>query len=169
MIDTKMVKAGQNFKEISDSYVIFITESDFMGAGYPLYHINRTVEETGAYFHDGSHIIYANGSYKNNNDPVGKLMHDFRCLNPADMFYPVLAKQVNYFKGTKGGQKIMCETFENLAKKWAEEELIEARIEEKKASALRMIARGKLTVEEIAEDADLPIEIVKELASMQMV
>ena len=91
-------------------------------------------------------------------------MHDFRCLNSVDMFYPVLAKQVNFFKETEGGQEIMCQVFEDLAEKRAEE----ARIEEKKAFALRMIARGKLTVEEIAEDADLPIEVVRDLAGLQL-
>ena len=43
------------------------------------------------------------------------------------------------------------------------------REEEKKASARRMIARGKLTVEEIAEDADLPIEIVRDLTGLELV
>ncbi len=47
-----------------------------------------------------------NGSYKNDNDPVGRLMHDFRCLSSADMFYPVLARQVKYFKETEGGRKL---------------------------------------------------------------
>ena len=117
MIDTKMLKTGQEFKEIHDSYVIFITASDVIGAGYSLYHVNRMIEETGTYFGDGSHIIYVNGSYKDDNDPVGKLMHDFRCLNSADMFYQVLAKQVKYFKETEGGLEIMCQVFEDLAEK----------------------------------------------------
>lgn len=95
---------------------------------------------------------------------IGRLMHDFRRLKAKDMFYPALAKQVNYFKETKGGQEIMCQIFEDLAKKRAEE----ARIEEKKAFARRLIARGKQTMEEIAEDADLPIEVVKELAGLQL-
>ena len=94
MLDTKMLKEKQKFKEIHDSYVIFITARDVMRAGLPLYHVNRTVEETGTYFGDGSHIIYVNGSYKDDDDPVGRLMHDFRCLSPVDMFYPILAKQV---------------------------------------------------------------------------
>lgn len=164
MVDTKMLKAGQEFKEIHDSYVIFITASDVMGAGCSLYHVERVIEETGAYFGDGSHIIYVNGSYKDDNDPVGKLMHDFRCSSSADMFYPVLAKQVKYFKETEGGQEIMCQVFEELAEKWAKERAME----EKKASARRMIARGKLTLEEIAEDTDLPIEEVRELAGLQL-
>lgn len=164
MIDTKMLKAGQEFKEIHEAYVIFITASDVLGAGRSLYHVNRMIEETGAYFGDGSHIIYVNGSYKDDNDPVGRLMHDFRCLSSVDMFYPVLAKQVKYFKETEGGQEIMCQVFEDLAEKRADERAME----EKKAFAHRMIARGKLTIEEIAEDADLPIEVVRDLAGLQL-
>ena len=160
MIDTKMLKARQEFKEIHDSYVIFITASDVMGAGCPLYHVKRMIEETGTYFGDGSHIIYVNGSYKDDNDPVGKLMHDFRCLSSADMFYPILAKQVKYFKETEGGREIMCQAFEDLAEKRV--------TEEKKAFARRLIARGKQTLEEIAEDTDLPIEEVRELAGLQL-
>ncbi len=160
MIDTKMLKAGQEFKEIHDSYVIFITANDVIGAGCSLYHVNRTIEETGAYFNDGSHIIYVNGSYKDDNDPVGKLMHDFRCLSSVDMFYPILAKQVKYFKETEGGQEIMCQVFEDLAEKRV--------TEEKKAFARRLIARGKQTLEEIAEDAELPIEVVRDLAGLQL-
>lgn len=160
MIDTKMLKARQKFKEIHESYVIFITESDVLGAGCSLYHVNRMIEETGTYFGDGSHIIYVNGSYKDDNDPVGMLMHDFRCLSSVDMFYPVLARQVKYFKETEGGQEIMCQVFEDLAEKRV--------MEEKKAFARRLITRGKQTLEEIAEDTDLPLEEVRKLAGLQL-
>ena len=143
MIDTKMLKAGQEFKDIHDSYVIFITADDVMGAGRSLYHVNRTIEETGAYFNDGSHIIYVNGSYKNDNDPVGKLMHDFRCLSSVDMFYPILAKQVKYFKETEGGQEIMCQVFEDLAEK---------RVLDEKASLIKnLMETMKWTAEQAME------------------
>ena len=62
MIDTKMLKTGQEFKEIHESYVIFITANDVLGAGCSLYHVNRVIEETNTYFGHGSHIIYVNGS-----------------------------------------------------------------------------------------------------------
>lgn len=41
MIDTKMLKAGQEFKKIQDSYVIFITAENVIGAGCSLYYIYR--------------------------------------------------------------------------------------------------------------------------------
>lgn len=54
----------------------------------------------------------------------------------------------------------MCQVFEDL---------VERRVmEEKRAFARRLIARGKQTVEEIAEDADLSIKVVKDLAGLQM-
>lgn len=143
MIDTKMLKTRQEFKEIHDSYIIFITASDVMGAGCPLYHVKRMIEETGTYFGDGSHIIYVNGSYKDDNDPVGKLMHDFRCLNSADMFYPILAKQVKYFKETEGGREIMCQAFEDLAEK---------RVLDEKASLIKnLMETMKWTAEQAME------------------
>lgn len=164
MVDTKMLKAGQEFKEIHDSYVIFITASDVMGAGHSLYHVNRIVEETGTHFGDGSHIIYVNGSYKNDEDPVGKLMHDFRCTSSVDMFYSVLANQVRYFKETEGGKEIVCKTFEELADKRAKARE-EARAKE---DASRLLAMGKLTYEEIAKCTDLPVEEIKNLADLQL-
>ena len=57
-----------------------------MDKGLPLYHVERIIQETKERFEDGSHIIYVNGSYKNDDDPVGKLMHDFRCTSSIDMF-----------------------------------------------------------------------------------
>ncbi len=76
------------------------------------------------------------------------------------MFYPILAKQVKYFKETEGGQEIICQVFEDLAEKRV--------TEEKRAFVRRLIARGKQTLEEIAEDTDLPLEEVRELAGLRL-
>lgn len=148
LIDTKMLKAGQEFKEIYDSYVIFITAGDVMGAGCPLYHVRRMIEETGTSFGDGSNIIYVNGSYEDDKDPLGKLMHDFRCLSSADMFYPILARQVKYFKETEEGREIMRQAFEDLAEK---------RVLDEKASLIRnLMETMKWTAEQAMEGMKIP-------------
>ena len=90
-----------------------------------------------------------------------KLMHDFRCINSADMFYPLLAKQVRYFKETEGGKEIMCKAFEELAEKRV--------LEDRMAIAKRMLADGVLSVEMIAKYSNLSIEVVEELAALQTV
>lgn len=164
-----MLLEGQDFREINDSYVIFITENDVIGAGKALYHVDRVIRETGEAFEDGSHIIYVNGSYKDDGDPVGRLMHDFGCISAEDMYYPALAKSVRYFKESEGGRGVMCKAFEELAEKRAAEYAAERIQEEKEEAALRMLETGKLSVEEVANCLELPVEMVEELAAVQMV
>ena len=37
---------GQDFEELPESYVIFITRDDAIGSSLPIYHIVRTIRET---------------------------------------------------------------------------------------------------------------------------
>ena len=64
-IDVDSLSSGQTFKELLDSYVIFITEKDVLNGQEPIYHINRSIAETTEIFDDGAHIIYVNASYQN--------------------------------------------------------------------------------------------------------
>ena len=178
MIDTKLLKSGQEFAEMVDSYVIFITEHDVIGKGLPMYHIHRVIEETGERFKDGSCIIYVNGSYKNDNDPVGRLMHDFRCPVPDEMNYSLLAQNVRYFK-EEGGQARMCKAVEDYGlenfEEGKEEGIAqgmeegrvqgreEGRAEEKEANAIEML-KDHLAYEKVVQYSGLSLERVKELA-----
>jgi hypothetical protein len=120
LIDSKLLKQGQEFKDIKDSYVIFITQNDVIGAGLPLYHIERMIKETKEEFGDGSHIIYVNGAYKDDNSAIGRMIHDFGCVKSSDMYCEVLKNNVKYYKETEGGRNIMCQVIEELADKRAE-------------------------------------------------
>ncbi len=99
LLDAHILKSGDDTENIPDSYVIFITENDVMKGNQPIYPVERyvTIGENKVLFGDGSHIIYVNGKYRGN-DEIGKLMHDFSCINPDDMNYEVLAKKAKYFK-----------------------------------------------------------------------
>ena len=119
MMDSRMLKEGQEFSELPDSYMVFITQTDIFGYGIPIYTINRHFEEIDDAFDDGSHIVYVNGSYKGD-DAVGKLMHDFGCKSSKDIYYLELAKGVKHFKEEEGGRKIMCEAVERYGDKRAE-------------------------------------------------
>ena len=111
MVDSRMLKGGQAFRELKDSYVIFIYKHDKFQKGLPLYHVERYVGETDEQFRDGSHIIYVNGNYKGN-DEIGQLMQDFREKNPECMHYTELAESVKHFKEKEGGHEEMSEIVE---------------------------------------------------------
>lgn len=78
----------------------------------------------------------------------------------VDMFYPLLAQQVRYFKETEGGREIVCKTFEDLAEKRANEKVLEDR----KVTAKMLLAKGNMSIEEIAVLSRLSVEEVEELA-----
>ena len=123
VIDANSLRAGLDFDELPETYVIFITESDVMGGNIPIYHVERIVKETGKSFDDEAHIIYVNGAYRDKS-PLGLLMHDFACTNPEDMHYKILADKTRYFKADEKGVAAMCKLVEDLCN--------DAKIEEKK-------------------------------------
>ena len=120
VLDSRMLKEGQEFKEIKDSYVIFIYKRDKFQEGLPLYHIDRYVRETGKLFEDGSHIIYVNGNYKGD-DEIGHLMQDFQQTDPDNMHYKELSQGVRHFKEVEEGRDTMCEAVQEYAKEYASE------------------------------------------------
>ena len=46
--------------------------------------------------------------------PIGKLMYNFACTDPADMYYETLADRVRYFKESKEGVTLMCKVLEDM-------------------------------------------------------
>ncbi len=158
MMDANLLKKGEDFDKLPETWVIFITENDVMGKGLPLYPIERCFLETGERFEDGSHILYVNGAYRGDT-PIGKLMHDFSCTDAADMYYGTLANRVRFFKESKEGIEIMCKAMEDMRN----ESLQEGIREGMKATARRMLAAGKYALEEIVNISGLSLEEVKQL------
>jgi len=154
MMDANLLKKGEDFDRLPETWVIFITENDVMGKGLPLYPIERCFLGTGERFEDGSHILYVNGAYRGDT-PIGKLMHDFSCTNAGDMYYGTLAARVRFFKECKEGIEIMCRAMEDMRNQTLKEGMKEV--------ALRMLAAGKYALEEIVNISGLSLEEVKQL------
>ena len=113
LLDASSIKSGKKVEKLPENYVIFITEKDYFGCGEPIYHIDRMVQEKNVPFGDGSHILYVNGAYKGN-DTIGRLMHDFRCSNPEDMYSDTLREAAKYFKETEEGQRKMGKVLDEI-------------------------------------------------------
>lgn len=168
MIDRTLLSKGEDFEDLVDTYVIFITENDKFGKGIPLYHIERRIEEMDyVVFGDGTHIIYVNGEYRNMEHPIGSLMHDFNCKEAKDIVNPLLAEEVRYLKETEGGRSQMCKLLEEMRKEVAVEAEAKGKAEGKAETtmelALKMLARGRDSLEEIAEMTGLPLDEVRKL------
>ena len=113
LMDMNTLNPGQDFDELPESYMIFITQNDVLGYGFPIYHIDRTIKEARACFMDEAHIIYVN-SKRQDDTELGRLMHDLHCKNAKDMHSRILADRVYELKETQEGVELMCHEMEQI-------------------------------------------------------
>ena len=179
-LDYFSLDAGQKFKDLPDSYVIFITEHDFLKGNKPLYTVERCIMETGEKFNDGSHIIYVNGECRDSKTALGMLMQDLFEPDPSKMNYSVLAERSRYLK-EGDGIETMSETIRELfkdeiaatveaavevaVKKTRTEARAEASAEKEGSFITRMLRAGKLAFSEIADYAGVSLSRVQEIAN----
>ena len=164
LLDANITDAGEDYEKLNSTYVIFITENDILKSGLPIYHIDRTVKETGESFEDGAHIIYVNSQIKNDTE-LGKLMHDFSCTNAEDMNYSVLADRVRYFKEDEKGVSTMCKAMEDMRNEAHEEGRLEGKIEGEIEGRIEgRTAERRTHIREMLLD-HVPIEKIKQYTS----
>lgn len=159
LLDANLTEKGDGYEALNETYVIFITERDVLKRGLPIYHIDRTIKETGEAFGDEAHIIYVNAQIRDET-ALGRLMHDFACTDPKEMFYPVLARRVRYFKEDTKGVGGMCRAMEEMRNEAAREATHKKAIE----TALAMLA-DEMPYEKVAKYAGLTVDEVKALVS----
>lgn len=154
LLDANVTEPGSQYEQLAETYVIFITENDVLGGGKPIYHVERMIRELNQPFGDESHIIYVNSQIRDET-ALGKLMHDFCCTDAGDMYYPVLAQRVHYFKEDQKGVQFMCKAMEDMRNEAAKEASYE--------SARRMLADNFLSIEKIAQYTNLSVKEVEAL------
>lgn len=155
LMDMNTLRAGQDFDELPESYVIFITRDDTLGCGLPIYHIRRMIEETKEDFLDESHIIYVNSQVQTETE-LGHLMHDLHCKNADEMHSGILAKRVRELKETQKGVENMCREMDQIYREGKEE----GKMENKRETAISMAELG-MSVEQIAKVVKENVDLVK--------
>lgn len=147
VMDIENLDTGQEFKELPDTYTIFITERDFYGKGEPVYVIGRVNLTTGNEFGDGEHILYVNGEYRGESE-LGRLMHDFNCINAADMNFSLLAERTRYLKENPEGVDMMCKSMEDMRNEVVENTLLQ--------NIKNLMETMKLTAEQAMDALKIP-------------
>ena len=99
---------------------------------------------------DKEKVLYVNGEYRGESE-LGKLMHDFNCMEADAVNFELMAERTRYLKENPKGVQEMCKMMEDMRK------------ESLKEVAKRMLADGMLTLEKIAEYAGLSLDEVKKL------
>ena len=150
VMDVENLDEKQDYRELPDTYVIFITEKDYYKSGEPLYvieHMNRTLSHP---FEDGAHILYVNGEYRGDS-ALGKLMHDFNCTDAGEMNYELLAQKTRYLKENPKGVSEMCKVMEELRN----ESYAEGRAEGTFATLAGLVRDGLLSIREASQRVNM--------------
>ena len=110
------INENDKFNEIPRNYIIFICEhdpfynkhkkSDFSKIR-KIYHIVNVIAETGDTVDNSLEVIYLNLAAPEDDTPLGKLIHDLKCVNPDEMYYEVLANELRYYKENEEGVKAL--------------------------------------------------------------
>ena len=157
VMDVENLDKDQDYRELPDTYVIFITEIDYYKAGKPVYVIQNINLTLGLPFEDGTHILYVNGEYRGDSD-VGKLMHDFNCTQANDMIFPLMAEKTRYLKENPKGVSEVCKQMEDLRN----ESILEGIDIGDLRTTVKYYKKGTITLEEAAEDLNMTVEEFKE-------
>lgn len=167
LVDANTLKTGQIPNELPDTYIIFITENDTLGCNLPIYHINRTIEETHQRCHDQLHIIYVNSSFQDST-ALGKLMYDLHCPNPQDMYSKILAKRVKELKETQKGVDTMCEKLNELIAEERNEGEKRGILNTQKETAKNLRHMG-MALEQISQALNVSVQMIQEWLSADCV
>lgn len=171
LLDMNTLNPGQDFDELPETYMIFITRDDVLGYDLPIYHIGRKIKEVDERFPDESYIIYVNSSRQEDTE-LGRLMHDFHCKSAGDIHSGVLAKRVYELKETQEGVDSMCRELDQIYNEGEErgriqgiaEGLAAGEMKKAKETALSLAERG-MSVTDIAEIVKVSVKLVQEWLS----
>jgi len=153
-VDTLSAEKGTDYKNLPDVYVIFISAFDIFKQGKTIYHIQRSILETGEIVENGTHEIYVNTAIDDGSD-IAKLMQYFKNSTGIHPLFEKLSSQVYHYKEIPEGGNHMASVFDEVR----EEALNEGR----KEIAIALLKKKIMPLTEIAELTKLPLEEVEAL------
>ena len=155
-IDTHTLEKGAAYDELPEIYHIFITEKDFIGAGQPVYELQRCAgEERDISLDNGVHEIYVNleSPPATENELAGLLRYIKETIkeNERDYFSEIV-KSVNSCREQGKDRDVM--------KYYNSEEFYQEGIEEGKREVITNMLKEKMDEEIISRVTKRPIEYV---------
>ena len=152
VLTANVTEAGKQFEFVPDICIIFISAFDLFKGNLPLYHVVKTVKETGQVIEDGLTEVYVNAAV-DDGSKLAKLMKVFTnndVYDEAD--FPVTSEIKARFKKDEGGTVKMDATLQ----KWMQES---EEIGEKRGEKRGREEGAKIIAKTMIEEG-LPTELI---------
>ena len=91
MINVKNLLPNENFSDLPDLYMIYLTRKDFLKQHKTIYHVERQIKETESYVNNGYHEIYINAEVDDKSD-VSKVMKIMSTSDYVNENFKVISK-----------------------------------------------------------------------------
>ena len=180
-IDGEFSYPGQKWKDMKEIYIIFFCRKDYLKGGKQFYQFDRK-DSDDLPLNDGTHVIYINGDMEDDT-PIGRLIHDFKCRRWQDMYESPLKERVRFLKTKETEVKRMCEAVERLVNKEKAKERAKAnkklklekakaekrlkaekaKAKEKEIRSIKNMFKAGATIEMIAQGFSITPEAVQSL------
>lgn len=160
MVDTDILKIGQDFSELPKRCMIVLTEKDFNSKDPMIQHIKKVDLMSGNTVESGEEEIIVNLAAETDDSELGQFIRDWTNPNPDDIKNPVFAEALRYYKfNPKGVNKMysMLEETRREAKRETDITYIKLLLDDN-WSIDKIKAKTKL-------DADYLDEIISEIDS----
>jgi len=187
-MDRRALESGKDYRELPDSFIIFVCSFDYFGGGLAEYRRKMVLEgREDILYEDGSHVYVLNSEYLEGN-AAPAILEYLRCIRENDVDYgyeselmqavcPAIKrirnderKEASYMtmqmymadERRAAREEGLQEGLEKGLVKGLEKGLQKGRDEGIRIIIARMYRRGR-TVEDIARDTDTPIDDVRNM------
>ena len=115
-ITVKDSNVKDKFDDIVDVCVVYISQFDVFKENKTIYHVDKTIRETGIVIDDGETEIFVNTAVDDGTD-VSELMKCFLQKTVNNPKFPKMSKRIQALKSTEGGVSAVCEVMEKYQAK----------------------------------------------------
>lgn len=163
-MDRRALESGKDYRELPDSFIIFVCSFDYFGGGLAMYRRKTVLEgREDIPYEDGSHVYVLNSEYREGN-AAPAILEYLRCIRDNDVDYGYESELM----------RAVCPAIKNIRSDEGKEasymtmqmlmadERRAAREDTEKRIVVRMYRRGK-TLEDIAQDTDIRLEEVRDI------
>ena len=114
LIDSTIFKSGQDYKELPDRYIIFITREDFLKNGRQVTILAMRDEEGKSEDESGMYHVYGCINNRDENTEAGRVLADMGCTRAESMYYDGYRERMEDFKVRKEGVREMTGVMEQI-------------------------------------------------------
>ena len=157
LIDASIFKKGQEYEELPDRYIIFITREDFLKNGRQVTVLAMRDEEGKSEDESGMYHVYGCINNRDENTEAGRVLSDMSCTRAESMYYDGYRERMEDFKVRKEGVREMTGVMEQIMKEGAKQN--QAQVAE------NMIKDGVLPFEKISLYSGMPVSEIQKIAS----